>query len=83
MHTVTKKFSYSQGYMQRCISYPHLFSQERIEAIFSNILELVAFQKKFLVQLESCIIPANMYHSQIGTVFLDHVSNCTIELYAR
>ena len=66
--------------MQRCISYPHLFSPERIEAIFSNILEIIAFQKKFLMQLESCIIPADMYRSQIGAVFLDRVSYHILEL---
>ena len=65
---------YSQGYMHRCQAYPHLFSPEKIEAIFSNIVELLAFQKKFLEELESCIVPANMNHSQIGAVFLYHVS---------
>jgi len=60
--------------MQRCQAYPHLFTPDRIEVIFANIMELLTFQQKFLLRLETCVTPADLSQSQIGAAFLDHVS---------
>ena len=60
--------------MQRCIAYPRLFTPDRIEVIFGNMVDLLKFQKTFLLKLETCVTPADLSQSQIGTVFIDHVS---------
>ena len=61
--------------MQRCLTSPHLFTSDRVEVIFGNIADLLYFQKKFLLKLEACVTPADMSQSQIGAVFIDHVSS--------
>ena len=60
--------------MQRCLTSPHLFTSDRVEVIFGNIADLLKFQKTFLSKLEACATPADMSQSQIGAVFIDHVS---------
>ncbi|XP_019852562.1 PREDICTED: uncharacterized protein LOC100640581 isoform X2 [Amphimedon queenslandica] len=59
-----------EGFLYPCRERVQLFSQERVETIFSNIEDIYRFQQNFLDQLESRINFGNLEDSLIGEIFV-------------
>ena len=51
-----------------------MFTEEQVKQVFSNINQLHLFHQDILSQLEECLIDNNPSASQIGTVFVNNIS---------
>ena len=60
--------------MEKCRKHPEMFSEDKLTAIFGNITAIYGLSIKFLAELEAHIDTEKPYLSNIGKVFLDHVS---------
>ena len=70
----TSSFFVLQGYVEKCRKRPEMFSVEQMETIFSNIEDIYKLSSKFLQSLEAQFVADAPQASQIGEVFLNHVS---------
>ena len=62
------------GYLVEAKKRPDLLSVEEVTNIFSNLSQILEFQRSFLSDLEDSIDSANTARSKIAHVFLKHVS---------
>jgi len=63
-----------QGYLTRCRNRPDMFSDEQISLIFGNIEEIYQFQKRFATELETAVNRSSVHETELGKIFLRHVS---------
>lgn len=73
----------ADGYMAECKRRPDMFTQEQINNIFSNLEELLAFQKIFLSDLEKSIDWEAPHTSCVGEVFLNNVSIFNLIMFSK
>lgn len=65
--------SYWQGFLRQAQRRSDMFSKEKLTTIFGNLEDIFFFHKKFLGDLENCIIWDDLPSSRIGDCFLRHV----------
>uniref|UniRef100_A0A0A9YF62 Spermatogenesis-associated protein 13 n=1 Tax=Lygus hesperus TaxID=30085 RepID=A0A0A9YF62_LYGHE len=61
-----------EGYLTECRRRVDMFSEDQIRVIFSNLEELLEFQEKFLIDLETKVDWEAPYKSCLADVFLQH-----------
>ena len=64
----------TQGYVEKAHSRPEMFPLHRIKVVFSNIDDIYRFSTQLLADLEDALDVEHPHASQIGHVFLKHVS---------
>lgn len=62
-----------EGYLTEARKRPDLFTDEEVDRIFSNLPQILEFQKSFLADLEASIDQCNTARSKIASVFLQHL----------
>ena len=63
-----------QGYLSRCRNRKDMFTDEQVSLIFGNIAEIYEFQRKFAVELDAAVNRSSIQSTELGNIFLKHVS---------
>lgn len=63
----------NDGYLVEARKRPDLLNDEEVTSIFSNLSQILEFQRSFLADLEASIDSTNTARSKIAPVFLKHL----------